>query len=332
MADIQRIAQLANVSTTTVSQVLSGHSRVNKKLKKRVLSIIEQENLLTENTAAAEIKARSDAIGYLEFGSPQWADVRIAESAEKTFLAAGYKTFVCRTDGDAQRSDYYLNEMISSGVAGVVLCPQSYGARATEAAKQLQHAGIPTLILNNPSSTTAIHSKRYQGWGVGLDHLQTLGHKNVLLLADEAEALPKDNELPEWQEGTIERQVLTGSIQQSVEQMKVSKTPHTAIFCENEVLATATSMALRAAEILVPEQMSVISFATTDFAQMLSPPLTTVRLPVDNAGTRGAEQLLEQIHCKQITEQTSYFSYELHHGASTAAPNQRHGVAALKNS
>jgi LacI family transcriptional regulator len=69
----------------------------------------------------------------------------------------------------------------------------------------------------------------------------------------------------------------------------------TALFAANIRIAIGTLSAVRRARLRVPEDVSVIGFDDTPLASYLDPPLTTVRMPLEELGSVAAESLLREI-------------------------------------
>ena len=325
MADIRHIAQLAKVSPATVSRVLNGHPHVSEATRKRVLSIVEQENYHPNALAANLRRQASDTIGYLQFGRPQLADSRMAQAAEKVLFEAGFKTFLCNADGDEKRVAFYLDEMIGRRVAGMILCPQGHEGRAFKAAQRLQQAGTATLILSDQASGSGISSvasDRLQGWLIGFQHLLELGHQRIAVLGQREVEMPPLPALPEPIRQLVSAH-LVAALQQDVRALfKSSHSRPSALFCANEQLTIETARVLDHLNIQVPQQISLLGFSDTDFGRMIYPSLTSVRLPVEDLGLCCAEQLLTFIRNSQSPARSVQFEYQLQQGNSTARPVQ----------
>jgi LacI family transcriptional regulator len=69
----------------------------------------------------------------------------------------------------------------------------------------------------------------------------------------------------------------------------------TALFAANIRIAIGTLSAVRRARLRVPEDVSVVGFDDTPLASYLDPPLTTVRMPLEELGSVAAESLLREI-------------------------------------
>jgi DNA-binding LacI/PurR family transcriptional regulator len=70
----------------------------------------------------------------------------------------------------------------------------------------------------------------------------------------------------------------------------------TALFCSNDLLATAVIADLVGLGLSVPADISVCGFDGMRFGALLTPPLTTVAQPSDGIGQTACSNLLAQIH------------------------------------
>jgi len=66
----------------------------------------------------------------------------------------------------------------------------------------------------------------------------------------------------------------------------------TAIICGNDVLAAGAVIAIRAAGLSIPDDISVTGFDDIDIANLLDPPLATVHVPHRRMGRLAARTLL----------------------------------------
>ena len=71
--------------------------------------------------------------------------------------------------------------------------------------------------------------------------------------------------------------------------------PPTAVFCANDIQAIGAIAACYDAQLHVPEDISIIRFDDLPIAQYTVPPLTTVRVPAYEMGSRAAEALITTI-------------------------------------
>jgi signal transduction histidine kinase/DNA-binding LacI/PurR family transcriptional regulator/CheY-like chemotaxis protein len=78
-----------------------------------------------------------------------------------------------------------------------------------------------------------------------------------------------------------------------------------AIVGANDLMAVGAIHALAQRHVRVPEDIAVVGFDDDDHARSASPPLTTVAQPVDKAGARAAELLLDLLDGQRVPERTT---------------------------
>ncbi len=85
----------------------------------------------------------------------------------------------------------------------------------------------------------------------------------------------------------------------------------TAIFVHSDVMAIGVSSALWQAGRRVPADVAVVSCDDIPFAEFLTPPLTTVRIPLAETGRQAVELLLRSIAGEPVPERTPLLPVEL---------------------
>jgi LacI family transcriptional regulator len=93
----------------------------------------------------------------------------------------------------------------------------------------------------------------------------------------------------------------------------------TAVFVASDVVAFGAIGAMRAAQLRVPEDMSVVGFDDIPLAAFFDPPLTTVRLPAYELGHAAGIALLDRISHASVPART-LLPTELVVRASTGPP------------
>ena len=69
----------------------------------------------------------------------------------------------------------------------------------------------------------------------------------------------------------------------------------TAIFCANDEMAMGCMHAVKMAGCRIPEDISILGFDDIRYAEILDPPLTTIRQPAEEIGERAINRLLLEI-------------------------------------
>jgi DNA-binding LacI/PurR family transcriptional regulator len=77
----------------------------------------------------------------------------------------------------------------------------------------------------------------------------------------------------------------------------------TAVFACNDLCAAGTLQALSELGISVPDEVSIVGFDDTPFSASLQPPLTTIRMPIQEMGALAVELLVNIIEDRKPTTQ-----------------------------
>ncbi|MBU2289045.1 MAG: substrate-binding domain-containing protein, partial [Gammaproteobacteria bacterium] len=96
----------------------------------------------------------------------------------------------------------------------------------------------------------------------------------------------------------------------------------TAVICGTDSLAFGALVQAQAMGVSVPGDVSITGINDAEFAEHLTPPLTTVRLEAGVVGARAADHLLARIGGQAVANSTQ-IPFTLVVRGSTAAPRQR---------
>ena len=175
---------------------------------------------------------------------------------------------------------------------------------------------FPTVFVGEVPPGEHIWQVRIDNEGAGRrvgEHLWSLGHRSIAMLLPDRMNMAGELRLQGLQsywagqsEGSAASHVpqmepvmnsddaFRKVIAESLESQSQSTAPVTALYCFNDWMAGKTLKILREMKIGVPEQMSVVGFDDSIYAELLDPPLTTMHTPFDRLGSLAAELLLEQ--------------------------------------
>ncbi|HEX4249497.1 MAG TPA: LacI family DNA-binding transcriptional regulator, partial [Pseudonocardia sp.] len=120
---IQEVARAAQVSPSTVSNVLNGRdSRMLPATKLRVEQAIERLGY-RPNRAARQLRTgRIQLIGLVvpSVANPFWG--RFTHLVESVAMQSGFRVLLCNSDRDPARETEYLEELWADGITSVLLC------------------------------------------------------------------------------------------------------------------------------------------------------------------------------------------------------------------
>ncbi|MEN8650321.1 LacI family DNA-binding transcriptional regulator [Streptomyces sp. 21So2-11] len=315
------VAARAQVSPATVSRVLNGNYPVAATTRERVLRAVDDLDYVLNGPASALAAATSDLVGILVndiadpfFGIMAGAAQSQIGGQEGTGRAGGEKlAIVCNTGGSPERELTYLTLLQRQRAAAVILTggaiedPGHLAAVASKLAK-LTDAGTRVVLCGRPplggdddgSSITAALTFDNRGGGQRLtEHLLALGHRRIGYVAGPVERTTTRHRLEGHRDALAaagldadqERLTLHGPYDRAsgydatIELLR--RAPDlTAIVAANDTVALGACAALRDRGLRIPADMSVAGFDDLPFAVDAVPALTTVRLPLYEAGAR----------------------------------------------
>lgn len=125
MIRIRDVADLAGVSTATVSRVLNGKP-VREELAKAVREAADQLGYVPHATARSLRRGHSDLIALVVPDVENPFFTTIARAVEDEAANAGYSVVLCNTDDAAAKEEKYLNIALRENMAGVIIAPATY--------------------------------------------------------------------------------------------------------------------------------------------------------------------------------------------------------------
>jgi LacI family transcriptional regulator len=306
---IRDVANLAQVSLGTVSNVLNNPSSVATTTRNRVLDAINTTGFV-RSTAAHQLRVgKSGTIGVvlLDIANPFFAEM--ARGAEHVLRERDYVLMLCSSDESAEREQRYFRVLEEHRVDGLLISPVE---RDLEGTAQLVAHGIPTVLLDRDGSSRGLCSATVddvRGAELAADHLFELGHRTVAFVngpstirqcIDRKEGARRAARRARRRGKTTLREVPVGALtiehgEAAVAALFALEPRPTAVMCANDLLALGVLRGLAAAGVGVPDEMAVVGYDDVAFASMLSPSLSSVRQPKYELGVVAAELLLEEV-------------------------------------
>jgi len=307
MASIKEVAQLANVSPSTVSLVLNDKGNISPETRQRVLDVVQQLGY-KRNVRARNLRdQQSRVIGYARANTrPEYNPileqftyylVREIEKQDRHLLL-----FTSPDDSDTSP---YADMIDGQHVDGFVL---SYTVKNDVRFKFLHEAGVPFVAFGRSLSPmdNLVHWVDVDGRSGLYDattHLIQQGHERIAMIAwDEASASGQEREEGYLgalvQHGIQPRPEFINRKLNGVEngylgasQLMQLPNPPTAIVCVSDMIGAGV-LRWNATH---NHKLAVVGFDDHPIAQFTHPSLSSVRQPVEKVAIRIAQMLAKQL-------------------------------------
>lgn len=308
MATINDVSKLAQVSKSTVSRVLTGHSRVAKETKERVLKAIDDLDYKPNAAAQSLASKRSNSIGMLvgSLAGPYYSALLYA--AEET---ARYSNFyLIPTSGYASRSRELeaIKFLLSKQVDGLII---HTGELSDGEILKIISDTPATVILNHyipEIAENCIVLDEELGGYLATKHLLENGHTKIGCITGpmnynvcRERLLGYRNALAEYGIQFDSKLIVEGRMDLqdklvSPRRLLDRDTQLTAIFCLNDHIALGVYEELKERNISVGDDISVVGFDNSVFSPHVHPKLTTVNFPTIEMGTEATRKVLALIN------------------------------------
>jgi DNA-binding LacI/PurR family transcriptional regulator len=303
-----QIAERAGAALSTVSYVLSGKRPVSEETRQRVLAAIEELHYRPHGPARTLASGASHTVA-LFLPSPNWDLVPVQQSfvagATQATSARGYGLLLSTAATDPATIVELIRDHRADGV--ILMETLADDARVV----QLRSSGLPFSLIGRTADTSELSYVDLDFGAavrVGLKYLAELGHRCVALFN-----FPEEQLAAGYTSALIAADAFAASCEEAGIRgihLPCPHPPHEAHAVAAELLAsepTCTAAittggqfsgllaALREADLRVPTDFSVLSVIASQYAEMLTPALTSVEWPAFEAGRLAAEMLIERL-------------------------------------
>jgi LacI family transcriptional regulator len=303
------VAALSRVSKSTVSNVLRGTGSVSPATRDRVLEAIAtlgyRPNVLARNL----VQQRTHTIGVVvgDLANTFYAD--LVKLLEREASDRAYTTFLCNTDGHAEREAARIESLLEHRVGGILLL-QFSGDRSI--VSQLVVEQVPLVVVScwdERLDCVAVDDRA--GMALAVDHLVDLGHDRIGYISGWVVERETDVVRHDGYERAMLRRGLTvdadhalwweedaaepAATDEAVRCVLAGARPPTAFVASNDYNAIRLLDALERVGARVPDDVSVVGFDGIALGGLERIGLTTVAQPRERMAAVAVGALVERI-------------------------------------
>ncbi|MPY31813.1 LacI family transcriptional regulator [Streptomyces adustus] len=334
---ITDVARHAGVSTAAVSKVLRNAYGVSPAMQERVRAAMAELNY-RPHAAARGMRGRTYTIGVLLDNIRNTFFADILDGIRDALRDSEYTVMIGAAGFDADSQAKTIRSMVDRQMDGLILIAP--GTVRTEVLATAQ--STPTVVIGHHDASD-LHDSVLDADGLGaglvVDHLVSLGHRDIALVSSPGSRASKWTRTPEivLADGYLEAMERHGLQAYA----RVHKTAYsdegghkaglsllaspdrpTAIMTGADVAALGVWRAAHELGLRVPEDVSLVGYNNTAIADLATVQLTSVDQAGRTMGSTAAKMLIERVegHRDRATQVTMTPRLVIRH--STAAPTR----------
>ena len=304
------VAREAGVHPGTASRALNPATvnRVSPETARRVLKVAHRLGYVPNTLARGLRTSRSSVVAMLVPDITNALFPPMVRGAEQMLSAGGYTLVLTDTDNDPDTERRQVEQLRARGTDGFIIATALWNDPLLE---EIADHGVPAVLVNRNTGSRRlpyVGADERTGIQLAVEHLTGLGHRRLAHLSGPSDTSTGRERASAFRQAVDGLGLPTGPgcVQvctsyseaagvEATRALLASGQDVTAIVCANDLIALGALSVLAEAGIGCPDQMSVVGFNNMAMVDRLTPPLTTVELPLHQIGELSARLLLAEI-------------------------------------
>lgn len=315
MSTLKDVARLAKVNPSTVSRVLNEDSiSVKQETRERILAAVKAIDYQSNGVARSLRLKVTNTLGFLvpDIRNPFFPE--LIKAAEDTANEKGYNLILCNTDEDEEKEKMYIRILNQKRVDGIILATATV---KNELNKFIENSKRPFVLVNRSiqgAKCRHVIIDDVYGAQLAVSHLVSLGHRKIAHIAGPLyiqTALSRlegyrlslnESNIPFKMEYVVESSYSKEAGYRNMKLLLEKEEPPTAVFAANDLNALGAIQAIQESGYKAPADISVIGYDNIPMTDIVSPPLTTINIPLYEMGRMATEILIRALQNKDNKE------------------------------
>jgi LacI family transcriptional regulator len=311
---IREIAQMLNISVSTVSRALRDAWDVNPETRRKVLEVAGQLNYRPNRNAAALASGNTRNIGVVIPFITNYYFSTVISGIQEVAYSNNYNIILLITNDDPERELKMISSIPVTSLDGLLISISS-GSVNSGHFKELAEEGIPVVFFDKVPSdieATKVLQDDFAGAYTATVHLIEQGYRHIAHIAGPEHLSFTQKRLHGYLEALRhhclpvrnEWILYSGFSQQcgTDDMNRLLDLPQTpdAVFAVNDRKAVGAIIALKERQIIVGKDIGVVGFTNDPIATIIEPSLTTIEEPAFEIGRKSCELLIKHMINKNL--------------------------------
>lgn len=323
MVTIRDVANKANVSIATVSNVINHNCKVADKTAQKVWDAIHELNYVPDYVSRGSQSIMSKSIGVLieDIQHPYTQPSLFIHGISNCCEDQNYRMQLINMNIGISNNNLAPNQTVEKkvvtsirslvksdlrGVVYIAIHPRNMDFL-------LDKINLPVVMAYSFSeSAPSFISDDFHGGRIATEYLIQNGHTKIGIISGPTISYPAHKRFMAYQEVLMEHGLpfnpaylysgnwLYEDGIRACQYFCSLPDPPTAIFAMNDIMAYGVINYAHEAHIHIPDDLSVIGFDNLEMSAYTYPPLTTVQLPFYEIGYKSAEALIQMLEHREL--------------------------------
>ena len=302
---IKDVARAARVSVATASMALNNREGVSEKTRAKVLGIAQEMNYVPDHSARSLVMQSSNVIGLMipEIQNPFYSAIvdiltRIAEDK-------GYTLLLGISNSNSHQEAEYVRMFLSRRVCGVIVVPMLANHPDISHLSMLRSADVPMVFCTETYAgcdEPLVMCDFASGQHAITKYLLDKGLRDLCFVS-----VDMDAQFARFRYEGFCRAMREYGLEVNPKRVMLLPTPRykqayeasdrivddlpEAVLCINDIMTMGIMKRMTERGLHIPRDVSVAGFDDVMFSELVSPPLTTVRQPLQAICERTMEIL-----------------------------------------
>lgn len=307
-ASITDLAQQLNISVSTVSRALTGHSAISEATVKRVTTLAKELGYQPNSLASGLRRGRSNMLGLVVPHIDGNFFSQVVKGIEAAASKAGYHVLMCQSNEDVVHERANIETLMNAQVEGI-LVSLSRTTCDVKHFEKVRKRDIPLVffdrILEGHNVNAVVLDDRAGGYRA-TRHLLEQGYRRIAHFSGpqhlniyKHRRQGYEDALREYGLPIDEQLILIGDMKMDdgsagMRQLLALPHPPDAVFSGSDFSAAGALQVLNERGLRVPEDIGLVGFSNELFSRLTVPQLTSIDQHCELMG-RSAMRLLLQI-------------------------------------
>jgi len=306
---LKKLAQILDLSTSTVSRALNDHPDISAETTKKVKLLAKEMHYVPNLFAKGFRKHKSNIIGVIVPNITHYFTTTILKGILEEASTKGYRVIISESNNNVIKQTEMLNTMIQFGVDGILVS-------LTKMTKNIDAIlpiinKLPAILFDKVSSKipcTQITINDEEAAFNAIEHLINIGKKRIAIIKEREFSYNSEKRYAGYLRALkehhieIDEKIIISVDDISLQQGKrmtnillsIKKRPD-AIFTITDSAAIGVIQTLKKFNIKIPEDIAVVGFSNSSHSTIIEPSLTTIDQPGETIGKTAVKYLIEEI-------------------------------------